>query len=83
MQIHLDGDLPLHIVERREPIRLSYHGRRHYNSVVSPDSPLPLPTLRSNDIRQHRRTAQVAAPELRVSTSEGGERVFRVSSNKK
>mmetsp|Transcript_15040 Transcript_15040/g.17024 ORF Transcript_15040/g.17024 Transcript_15040/m.17024 type:complete len:584 (-) Transcript_15040:173-1924(-) len=34
MQIHFVGDLPEKGLEDVEPIRLSYHGRCHYNSVV-------------------------------------------------
>ena len=36
------------------PLRLSYHGRNHYNSLVDPTLPPPLGELFTSRIRMHR-----------------------------
>lgn len=34
LSIHLEGSIPAHILKSVAPIRVSYHGRNHYNSLV-------------------------------------------------
>ena len=54
LKIHLEGDLP-DDVAAVAPIRLSFHGKNHYNSVVPEDlAGFPLGELATRRIRSHR-----------------------------
>ena len=54
--IHLDGSFPKDILETVEPIRISYHGKNHYNSVTynKHKHKYPLVPLGTNRIRTFR-----------------------------
>jgi hypothetical protein len=51
--IHLEGSLPED--HRVAPIRVSYHGKNHYNSVMSTTDTFPLGELNTSKIRQFRK----------------------------
>ena len=57
-------------VQAPNPIQLSYHGQSHYNSVVDPNIPLPLPPLGTSYISQGRILRE--KDEKRIGNDGGG-----------
>ena len=51
--IHLEGSLPKN--HRVDPIRVSYHGKNHYNSVMNRKRSFPLGELNTSNIRNFRK----------------------------
>jgi hypothetical protein len=60
--IHLEGSLPED--HRVAPIRVSYHGKNHYNSVKPLQGKFPLGELRTSNIRSFRKRTSKGAREF-------------------
>ena len=60
--IHLEGSLPED--HRVAPIRVSYHGKNHYNSVKPLQGKFPLGELRTSRIRSFRKRTAKGAREF-------------------
>ncbi len=56
--IHLEGSLPEEHCRQVSPIRVSYHGKNHYNSVQPLNERFPLGELRTSNIRRFRKAQE-------------------------
>lgn len=54
LKLHFEGGLPAAALKGVAPLRLSYHGGSHFNSVIGPGDAPPLGTRDTTVIRSHR-----------------------------
>eukprot|EP00924_Labyrinthula_sp_SR-Ha-C_P013720 maker-scaffold_5-snap-gene-11.52-mRNA-1 protein AED:0.00 eAED:0.00 QI:113/0/0.5/1/1/1/2/89/625 len=81
MKIHFKGDLPSKIKDV-EPIRLSYHGKCHYNSVIPAD--IKVARNKSYKVGKKRTTTWIADRRRRIiEKSEEEERKRKLEAKKK
>jgi hypothetical protein len=67
MSIHVKGELPQELLSGPgavEPLRFSYHGNAHYNSVLSAACKYPLGERGTSVIRDHRKAERAEAASI-------------------